>query len=174
MKKIIGLFLLLILYGCGAKSNYSTSNINKSFYEDKVVYFRFDSKGKTELEKAGMSQGIGIPQGPPEIKKQFKNSIEELATELKIDLNYLDSEYITIPNDSDKNIIIIDVKLTKLLWKFGFSKAVMYSDAIYTLSNERTYDISGSHKVIGGGNPSNNVKKALKNLSYNFLVEFER
>ncbi|HEX8561960.1 MAG TPA: hypothetical protein VF676_03165 [Flavobacterium sp.] len=169
MKRLIAILLFSIFSGCGASSDYSKSVLNRNFYSDKILYFKLNSKSQDWLDRKGSSQTIFGPEEQPNVQKEFQRSIQELALETKLNIKILDST----DNNLSPNMIIVDVKISKLLWKFGFSTAIMYSEATYTISENQVFKIKGSHNAGGAGNASNTVKKAFKNTTYNFLKELE-
>ncbi|RKS02848.1 hypothetical protein [Flavobacterium sp. 102] len=170
MKKLIPIIVLFTLFGCGAASDYSKKTLDNNFYRGKVICFKLNSKSQDWLVRKGPNQTIGGEFQEPDVKREFEKSIQELALETKLNLVFAD----TTNTDLNPNMVIIDVKVTKLLWKFGLSSATMYSDATYTISENQIFPISGSHKTGGAGKASNNVKKSFKNMIYNFLKEYEK
>lgn len=167
-KRILFLTLLIsfILISCGSSSDYTKNTLNKSFYENKTVYFTLNSKSLDKISFKGPRMGF---ENQPNVKKVFKESIEELASETKLNLKFVENGTNTFNSE-----LLVDVEITEILWSFGFSSATMNTSAIYkTQPENKIYNVKGIRKS-GGGAENNNLRKSLKNATYNFLKELEK
>ena len=173
MKRLKPLFLILLtlaLVSCGTNSNYTQNNLNKNFYNGKTIYFMYGYDSKDFISYKGMHASVLGPDLPPDVKKVFRESIEELATETKLNLKVADN----LDNINDPSAVLVYVNIKEILWSFGFSVATLKTDVKYTIKpSYKEYNTIGIRKS-GGGDPSNNVRKSLKVATYNFLKELEK
>lgn len=172
MKKltlIFILFLSFIIYSCGSVSNYSKNSLNKSFYENKTIYFTLNPNSVQDVKMSGLYTNTIFDDGITlNVENSFKQSIEELATETKLNLKYINSTQNLSDNETLINVEIIDIS-----WHFGFSVAKMKTNVIYKNQNFGTIYTTEGIRKSGGGSKSNNLKKSLKNANYKFLKELE-
>jgi len=99
----------------------------------------------------------------PDVKKTFEEAVSEMAKETKINLiNSVDS-------DSDH----IDSKILDITWQFQLFSAELTTKVNFNVNNQN-YMSTGSFKNMGGGSERKNLKKALKNSIYNFLIEYQK
>lgn len=173
MKKIIPIFSLLlffILFSCGSVSNYTKNNLNKSFYENKTIYFSLNPNSVQDVKMSGLYINTIFDDGfTLNVENSFRESVQELATETKLNLKYINNTQ-NLPD----NETFINVEITDISWHFGFSVATMKTNVIYNNQKiNKVYNIEGIRKS-GGGSKSNNLKKSLKNANYKFLKELEK
>ncbi|MFN8325953.1 MAG: hypothetical protein U0T80_09455 [Flavobacteriaceae bacterium] len=163
-------FTFIIFISCGSVSDYSNNTLNKSYYENKTIYFILNSNSKKEVTMSGMYGTTAFDDGYKlNIENSFKESIEELGTETKLKLKNIKN----IDNLSN-NEILVNVEISDILWHFGFSIATLKTKVTYKIQNiDKIYNTEGIRKS-GGGSKSNNLKKSLKNANYKFLKEFEK
>lgn len=167
MKKLIFISTLFLLFSFSSKNDYTKNTFDKNSYQDKIIYFTLNSKSFNHVDLKGPSRTLGEFE-QPDVKQMFIESINEIALETKRDLRYVENVN-SIPNIDG---LVVDVQITKILWSFGFSSA-MNINANYK-TNMKSYDINGTYKSIWGGRASVNLKKSLKNTTYNFLKEFDK
>lgn len=165
--KITILLTCLIFVNCGSVSDYTKNTLNQEFFKGKTIKFILDDKGVNKLSYEGPRMGVEVQ---PNVKEVFKESIEELALETKLNLKFIEN-----PNDISDSEMIVEAKITQALWSFGFSKATMKTTVTYkiTSNDNKTYQVNGIRKS-GGGAENNNLRKSLKNANYNFLKELEK
>jgi hypothetical protein len=169
MKKRIFSYIILIsfiLVSCGSASDYTKNTLNKDFYAGKTIYFTLNSNSLKRVSFKGPRMGF---ENQPNVKEVFKESIEELALETKLNLKFV--EDFNNPSNSE---LLVDVEITEILWSFGLSVATMNTTSNYNAKpNDKIYKIKGIRKN-GGGSEKNNLRKSLKNATYNFLKELEK
>ncbi|OJX29214.1 MAG: hypothetical protein BGO86_01750 [Chryseobacterium sp. 36-9] len=174
MKKLNFIFInlfALFLISCGTSSNFSQNTLNKNFYNSKTIYFKLNSDSQRIINYKGIYTNILGPSEAPDVNMVFKESIEELAAETKFNLKYVENWNGLTSNESN---ILVETKITDILWSFGFSVATLKSNVVYTIPiNNQIYNTEGIRKS-GGGDPSNNLRKSLKVATYNFLKELEK
>ncbi len=169
--KFLLLFVAAItLIGCGTSHNYTNKTLNKNFYAEKSIYFKLNPKSQNQINMTGTVGTIFGPTPSPDVKETFKLSINELASETKIKLKFIEnSEEIT-----DKDPLIIDADISEINWHFGFSIATLKTVVNYkTLTDNKEIKTTGIRKS-GGGDKTNNLKKSLKDATFNFLKEYEK
>lgn len=165
--KIITILFCLIFINCGSVSDYTKNTLNQEFFKGKTIIFTLDRNSVNRLSYEGLIIGIEVQ---PNVKDVFRESIEELAKETKLNLKFVENI-----NDISYSETVVEAKITQALWSFGFSKATMKTIVQYkiTSDNNKIYQINGIRKS-GGGAENNNLRKSLKNANYNFLKEFEK
>jgi hypothetical protein len=106
----------------------------------------------------------------PNVKETFQLSLNELANETNVKLKFIEnSEEIT-----DKDALVFDADISEINWHFGFSVATLKTVVNYkNISNNKEIQTTGIRKS-GGGDEKNNLKKSLKDATYNFLKEYEK
>ncbi|GEN71611.1 MULTISPECIES: hypothetical protein [Chryseobacterium] len=168
-------FLLLLaatiaLTACGTSHNYTNNSLNKNFYAEKPIYFKLNPKSQTLINFTGMHGTVlgGVVQ--PNVKETFQLSLNELANETNVKLKFIEnSEEIT-----DKDALVFDADISEINWHFGFSVATLKTVVNYkNISNNKEIQTTGIRKS-GGGDEKNNLKKSLKDATYNFLKEYEK
>lgn len=159
-----------IFFSCGSVSNYTNNSLNKEYYGNKTIYFTLSPNSVKEVTMSGLySPTIFDDRLPPNIDEVFKESVDELASETKLNLKYIRG----IENLSNNETVVI-AEISEISWHFGLSTAKFKTKVNYFIQNlNKTYNIEGMRKS-GGGSKSNNLKKSLKNATYNFLKEFEK
>lgn len=164
------LFIFVTFLSCGTTSNYSSSSLNKNYYQDKTIYFFLDPNSVKDVKMSGLyNSTIFDDNYPPDIEKIFKESIEELANETKLNLKYSNNLETSLQNE-----IHVKVDIKDISWHFGFSTATLKSEVSYQIQNaNKSYNVEGIRKS-GGGSKINNVRKSFKNASYKFLKELEK
>ncbi|WP_291286321.1 hypothetical protein [Flavobacterium sp.] len=172
MKNIKNLFLLLIallLISCGTSHNYTNRPLNKVFYGDKTIYFKINPRSQKSITFSGMVGSVGGGIIQPNVKETFRVSINELASETNLDLKFIEN----FDEIDDKNSLLIDTDISVIKWHFGFSVATLKTEVVYkNVNNDNEIKTTGIRKS-GGGNEMNNLKKSLKDATYNFLKELE-
>jgi ribosomal protein L31E len=165
--KIILVLFCLTLVNCGSASDYTKNTLNQQFFKGKTIKFILDNTGVNTISFEGPKMGFIVQ---PNFKDVFRESIEELAQETKLNLRFIENR-----NEISDSEIIVEAKITQALWSFGFSKATMKTTVTYKVksTNDKTYQINGIRKS-GGGAENNNLRKSLKNANYNFLKELEK
>lgn len=172
MKNLKILFLLLItllLISCGTSHNYTNRPLNKVFYGERTVYFKINPRSQKSITFSGMVGTIGgIFQ--PNVKETFRISINELASETNLKLKFIEN----FDEIEDKKALLIDTDIAEIKWHFGFSVATLKTEVVYkNVNNDSEIKTTGIRKS-GGGNEMNNLKKSLKDATYNFLKELEK
>ena len=169
MKTFFKISLLLfcsIFLSCSSSSNYSKNTLAQNFFKGKTITFLLDHKSVSDVNVRGPRIGTSEQ---PDVKIVFQQSIEELASETKLNLKFIESASKVAANETT-----VEVTITDILWKFGFSSAEMRTSLDYkVILNNKIYKINGTH-TSGGGSKENNLRKSLKNATYNFLKELEK
>lgn len=173
MKKSTLLFYLFLAFAfcsCGSISDYSNSSLNKSYFQGKTIYFKLDPNSAKEVQMSGLyTSTIFDDNYPPNIENIFKESLQELSTETKINLQFVNYNDALSPD-----AILVNVDIESITWHFGFSTATLKSHILYKIKNgDRSFEIEGIRKS-GGGSKINNVRKSIKNGNYKFLKELEK
>jgi len=166
--KITLIFLITFLISCSSAKTYNSKMFGDDFLKNKTIVFTLNEKSATVgVVREGPSAGI---QRQPDVKKAFKKSIENLAEETKLNLQYRDS--FSQPNDSE---IHIQANITQIKWIFTMMSATMKTNVNYDiLEKDSQYESIGSFKNMSGGSEDNNLYKSLKNANYLFLKELEK
>ena len=164
------LLFALTFFSCGTKSNYSDNSLNKNYYQGKTIYFYLKPNSVKEVKMSGLYKSTVFDDNyPPNIDNIFKESIEELSSETKVNLKIINNNVSLSNND-----ILVNVYITNITWHFGFSTATLKSQILYEIQDtNKSYNIEGLRKS-GGGSKINNVRKSLKNANYKFLKELEK
>lgn len=158
-KLLLGLFLTSVTVCLSAQSS-SSKSINKDYYKDKTLIFNYNTSSVENFNVEGPHAGMFIQ---PDVKKTFEEAVSEMAKETKINLiNSVDS-------DSDH----IDSKILDITWQFQLFSAELTTKVNFNVNNQN-YMSTGSFKNMGGGSERKNLKKALKNSIYNFLIEYQK
>lgn len=169
-KQFTLLLILLTLVSCGTSHNYSNNDLNKHFFDGKIIYFKLNDKSKNLINFSGMVGTVGGGIRQPNVKETFKLAIEELAIETNLKLKFIENSETTENSD----VIIIESDIAEINWHFGFSVATLKTLVKYkNTSNNQEISTNGIRKS-GGGDEKNNLKKSLKDATYNFLKEIEK
>jgi hypothetical protein len=167
---VLSFFTTLILLSCGTAHNYSNKGLNKTFYEGKTLYFTLDPESKKEITLSGLHGNILGPYMPPNVEETFKLALKELTAETGISLQYLNRS----DANSDTNPLIFDTNISEISWHFGFSVATLKTVTNFkNLSTAKELQTTGIRKS-GGGDEMNNLKKSLKDATFNFLKVYEQ
>ena len=76
--------------------------------------------------------------------------------------------------DENDNVLIMESDISKINWHFGLSVATLKTVIKYrNTHNNKEINAIGIRKSAGG-NEKNNLKKSLKDATYNFLKELEK
>lgn len=170
LKQFTILLILLSLASCGTSHNYSNNDLKKHFFDGKIIYFKLNDKSKNSINFSGMVGTVGGGIRQPNVKETFKLSIEELAIETNLKLKFIENSETTENND----VIVIESDIAEINWHFGFSVATLKTLVKYkNTSNNQEISTNGIRKS-GGGDEKNNLKKSLKDATYNFLKELEK
>lgn len=173
MKKQILFFTLLISFffaRCGSSSDYTNKPLNKVFYGDKTIYFKINARSQKLITFSGMVGTIGRGVIQPNVEETFRLSINELASETNLKLKFIEK-----PSEiDDKKALVIDTNISEIQWHFGFSVATLKTGVIYKNTNNNSEITTTGIRKSGGGNEVNNLKKSLKDATYNFLKELEK
>jgi hypothetical protein len=168
LKILFATVVILTLVNCGSKSNYTKNTLDKDFYQSKTIYFTLNQKSKTTMDVKGGMPVLGGYK-PPNVAEVFIASIQELADETQIDLRFTET-----PEKIAKNEMLIDVEILEITWKFGMSVATLKTNVNYKLANQSELINTVGIRKSGGGSERNNLRKSLKNATYNFLLAFEK
>ncbi|WP_269236815.1 hypothetical protein [Flavobacterium flavigenum] len=172
IKQFTIFLIVLTLTSCGTSHNYSNNDLKKHFFDGKIIYFKLNNKSKKSINFSGMVVGLGGGIRQPNVKETFKLSIEELAIETNLRLKFIENSETTEGQSS--NDIVIESDIAEINWHFGFSVATLKTLVKYkNTSNNQEISTNGIRKS-GGGDEKNNLKKSLKDATYNFLKEFEK
>ncbi|MRX41372.1 hypothetical protein GJU43_18950 [Flavobacterium sp. LC2016-23] len=173
MKKQILFFTLLIsflFFSCGSSSDYTNKPLDKVFYGDKTIYFKINPRSQKLITFSGMVGTIGGGIIQPNVEEAFRLSINELASETTLKLKFIKNS----GEIEDEKALLIDINISEIQWHFGFSVATLKTGVIYkNVNNDSEIKTTGIRKS-GGGNEMNNLKKSLKDATYNFLKELEK
>lgn len=173
MKKINNLYYLLLvltIVSCGTVSNYSDNSLNKNYYQGKIIYFKLNPNSVKDVKMSGLYTSTVFDDNyPPNIENIFKESLEELSAETKVNMKLVNNY-----TDLSNNAILVNVDIKNISWHFGFSTATLKSQVLYEIQSvNKSYNIEGIRKS-GGGSKINNVRKSIKNANYKFLKELEK
>ncbi len=168
--KVILFFLIIITFiGCGTSHNNTKNDLNKSFFSEKTIFIKIDSKSKNAIYLNGITGGQRINQ--PDVKETFKNSINELSIETNVKINLVDS-FEGVNNDNGN--LMFEAHILEIDWHFGFSTATLKTVIDFkNMINNNQIKIAGIRKS-GGGNETNNLRKSLKDATYNLLKKLEK
>jgi hypothetical protein len=170
LKQFTVFLILLSLTSCGTSHNYANNDLKKQFFDGKIIYFKLNDKSKNSINFSGMVGTVGGGIRQPNVKETFKLSIEELAIETNLKLKFIENSETTENNNS----MVIESDIAEINWHFGFSVATLKTIVKYkNTSNNQEISTNGIRKS-GGGDEKNNLKKSLKDATYNFLKELEK
>ncbi|AZA89245.1 Uncharacterised protein [Chryseobacterium nakagawai] len=139
----------------------STSNIlNKEYFKEKTLVFTYNTSSVQNFNIEGPHAGMFFQ---PDVKKTFEEAVSEMAKETNINLI------------SGNNSIAdqINSKILDITWQFKLFSAELTTKVNFNVNNQN-YMSTGSYKNIGGGSERKNLKRALKNSIYNFLLEYQK
>ncbi|MFV8347898.1 hypothetical protein [Flavobacterium sp. ZB4P13] len=166
MKKLAILFLFTLV-SCSTVSNYTKNTLNTDFFKNKTIVFTLNSNSKEQLNYEGPRAGYARP---PNAKEVYRESIEELAKETKLNLKFEETEREILSSE-----IHIDAEITGMKWIFTLSSATMKTDVNYVSKKEnKLFKITGSYRNMSGGSEKNNLRKSFKNANYLLLKEIEK
>ncbi|EIA08326.1 hypothetical protein [Flavobacterium frigoris] len=164
--KNLSVLLLLSLVGCATSSDFTKNNLNNDFFKNKKIVFTFNENSKKAVAYSGPKAGI---ERQPDVKEVFKQSIEELAKETKLDLKF--NEFGNSNSNSDTNV---NADVTEILWTFNLSSATMSTVINYKINNNEVDTINSSYKNMTGGNEKNNLLRCFKIANYSALKKLEK
>ncbi len=140
--------------------NSTSNNLNKEYFKEKTLVFTYNKSSVENFNVEGPHAGMFVQ---PDVKKTFEEAVSEVAKETKINLvNGIDSE-------ADQ----VDSKILDITWLFKLFSAEMTTKVNFNVNNQN-YMSTGSFKNMGGGSERKNLKRALKNSIYNFLLEYQK
>lgn len=165
---VLNICIMYILVQCASPKKYQNNMFDVNYFNNKTIYFLLSEKSNSvQIVKEGPNRG---ETKTPNNRYVFKNSIEELATETKLRLKYIENE-----SQISEEDILVYVDIIDLKWTFGFSSLTMKSNLIYKIKDkEENYRIIGVHKTSMGGSKEWNLFNSLKNANYLFLKEMEK
>ena len=167
---LLTVITMLTLLSCGTSHNYTNSTLNKNFYDGKTIYFQLNTKSQNTINFSGMVGTVfgGIAQ--PNVEETFKLSIKELANETNLNLKFIES----FDEVDGEEPLIIDTDISIINWHFGFSVATLKTVINFkNIRDNREIQATGIRKS-GGGDEMNNLKKSLKDATYNYLKEYQK
>ena len=169
-KLLLLILVSIILVSCGTSHNYTSNNLNKSFYQGKSIYFKLNPKSQNQINFTGMVGTVfgGIIQ--PDVKQTFEKAIIELADETKLNLKFIEN----YSENNEKDNLKFDTNISEINWHFGFSVATLKTVTNFReMNTNKEINTTGIRKS-GGGDEMNNLKKSLKDATFNFLKELEK
>lgn len=108
---------------------------------NKTFHFVWDEAGNSvKIDRKGAFIGNSAY---PDYRKTFWESIEELNKHTTANLRYTNSS--GFHSDS---VIQVKVLIKNITWNFGFSSALMETDLVYQIDNEKI-NLTGKNKVFG-------------------------
>ncbi len=170
LKQFTVFLILLSLTSCGTSHNYSNNDLKKQFFDGKIICFKLNDKSKNSINFSGMVATVGGGIRQPNVKETFKLSIEELAIETNLKLKFIENSETTENN----NVMVIESDIAEINWHFGFSVANLKTLVKYKNTSNNQEIITNGIRKSGGGDEKNNLKKSLKDATYNFLKELEK
>lgn len=170
MKKIpIILAFSILLLGCGSSQKSYTNTFSNDFIKDKTIIFTLNQPNSIEVEMVGITGGQ-VPKRP-DPRRCFSKSIEQLAEETHLNMQYRDSYQKN--NDSE---IHIEATLDRIIWTFGLSTTEMKANMKYSVPKyDLSYESDGIFKKsLGLQGVENTLIKAMKNANYLLLKELDK
>jgi hypothetical protein len=170
MKKILTIctFVFLLL-GCASSQKTYTNTFSDGYFKGKTIIFTLNQPNSIEVEMTGLTGG----QQPkrPDARRCFAKSIEKLAEETQLDMQYRESYQKT--NDSE---IHVEATLDRIIWNFTFSTTEMKATMKYTVpEHDLSYESVGTFKKsLGLLGAENTLIKAMKNANFLLLKEFDK
>ena len=158
------MFLLVISFSIsGCASHKKINRLAEKIECNKTILFVWDEAGNTVLiDRKGPFVGNS---GYPDYRKTFRESIEELNKHTTANLLYTMSP--GFPSDSVQQVKVLIKKVT---WTFGFSSALMETELMYQMDNEKI-NITGENKLYLAGTKKGNLFKSLKDGHYRLLKD---
>lgn len=167
---LISIFSASIILSCGTAHNYSSKGLNKNLYEGKTFYFSLNPQSKQEIKLSGLHGTILGPYRPPNIEETFVLALKELTSETGISLQYIGNAEAS----DDIKPFLFDTTISEISWHFGFSVATLKTVTNFkNVFNSKELETSGIRKS-GGGDEMNNLKKSLKDATFNFLKAYDQ
>lgn len=158
------------LLSCGTAHNYSNKGLNKNFYEGKTLYFTLNPQSKKEITLSGLHGTILGPYMPPNVEETFKLALKELTSETGTSLQYINNSEVS----NEIKPFLFETNISEISWHFGFSVATLKTVTNFkNFSNNTELETTGIRKS-GGGDEMNNLKKSLKDATFNFLKTYEK
>jgi hypothetical protein len=167
IKFLLFLSVIVCFIGCGTSHDYTKNNLNKNYFSEKIIFIKIDPNSKNGISLSGITGGQRVNQ--PDVKETFKNATNELSTETNIKIKLVDS-FEGINND--KNNLMFEAHILEIDWYFGFSQTTLKTVVDFK-NNTKEIRAIGIRKS-GGGDETNNLRKSLKDVTYNFLKEIEK
>lgn len=170
MKKILTILsLAIIILGCGSSQKTYTNTFSDGYLKNKTIIFTLNQPNSIEVEMLGLTGG----QQPkrPDPRRCFAKSIEQLAEETQLNMQYRASYQKS--NDSE---IHIEATLDRILWNFTFSTTEMKATMKYRVPEaDLSYESIGTFKKsMGVVGTENTLIKTMKNANYLLLKEFDK
>ena len=164
LKRKISLFLLVISFSIsGCASHKKVNKLAEKIECDKTILFVWDEAGNSVLiDRKGPFAGNSVY---PDYRKSFRESIEELNKHTTANLLYTQSP--GFPSDSVQQVKVLIKNIT---WTFGFWSALMETELMYQLDNEKI-EVTGENKIYLAGTKKGNLFKTLKDGHYRLLKD---
>lgn len=165
------LFLIIInvFIGCGTAHDYTTNNLNKSYFSEKTIFIKLNPSSKKQVFLNGMTGGQSVTQ--PDVKETFKQALNEISTETNVNCKFVENFEGLI---NDKNSLLFEAHILEIDYNMGFSTFTMKTvvDFKKTIDNKEIR-ATGIRKS-GGGKTVDNLRKSLKDVTFNFLKELNK
>lgn len=161
MKRIVLISFIFLLLSCSTQKKYYLKS--DDFVNKKITFSLQEGSNYQKVDKFG--EHIGNSKDP-NIYEVFRESVEEVSNETKINIIYSNS--FIFPTGSNTSVI---VNITNIDWIFNEPKTTMNVSIDYKLPDDRTIKIIGVHeyKIFVAGTKSGNLRKALKDGHKQFL-----
>ena len=162
LKRRISLFLLVFTFcTTGCASHKKINRLAGEIECNKTILFVWDEAGNSVLiNRKGFFMGNSVY---PDYRKTFQKSIEELNQNTTANLLYTQN-----PGFASDSIIQVKVLIKDITWTFGFWSALMETELVYQLDNEKI-DITGENKIFLAGTKKGNLFKSIKDGHYQLL-----
>ena len=170
MKKNLFLSVIVILLlSCSSSQKTYTDTFSESFCKDRTIIFTLNQPNSIEIEMMGITGGQ-VPKRP-NARRCFAKSIEKLAEETNLNMEYRESY-----QKSNASEIHIEATLDRILWIFTLSTTEMKANMKYTVPEyDLSYESTGIFKKsLGLLGEENTLIKAMKNANYLLLKEFDK
>lgn len=167
---LMSIVTAVILASCGTTHNYTNKGLDKNFYQGKTLYFTLNPQSKKEITLSGLYGTILGPYVPPDVEKTYELALKELTMETGVSLQYIGNAEVS----DEIKPFVFDTTISEISWHFGFSVATLKTVTNFkNVSNGREIETTGIRKS-GGGDEMNNLKKSLKDATFNFLKAYEK
>lgn len=168
-KNLIIIVFSILAFGCGSSQKTYTNTFSDGFVKGKTIIFTLKQPNSIEVEMMGITGGQ-VPNRPNP-KRCFTKSIEQLAEETHLSIQYQD--FYQKSSDSE---IHIEATLDRIIWTFGLSTTEMKASMKYSVPQyDLSYESDGIFKKsLGIQGVENTLIKAMKNANYLLLKELDK